>query len=111
RDTLGRRDGVEIGVGDRHVPAHDNVIADAQLLFAQQHRIGEVTVIPDLYAPLFADGEMNDLHRGVVANRERGVAFTEEAPEGVFVRDHTACADAHVGGQRHAFQTLTTHIY
>ena len=63
------RERVEVGVGDRRVPADDDVVADPQLQLAQQHGVGEVAVVADLDAALLAEGELDAVHRAVRADR------------------------------------------
>ncbi len=99
-DALGRGDRVEVGVGDRGVPADDDVAADAQLQLAEQHGVREVAVVADLDAPLLADGEVDPVHRAVGADHQRRVEPAAEPLEGVVAGQHAVRADADVRRQR-----------
>src|SRR5207245_7594912 len=44
-DALGRVERMKIRVGNRRVPADDDVIADAHFQFTKQTRVGEIAVV------------------------------------------------------------------
>src|SRR5436189_187863 len=45
-DALGRLEQMKIRVGNRRVPANDDVIADAHFQITKQDRVGEIPIVP-----------------------------------------------------------------
>src|SRR5262249_551069 len=86
-------------VGQGGVPADHDEAADPHLQLAEQDGVGEVAVIADHHAPLFAQGEVDALHRAVSADGQRLLQPPVTALEGELSCQDAAGADAHVRRQ------------
>src|SRR5882672_4971867 len=90
------RNRMKVGVGERSIPARDDIIADAQFQFTQEDYIAEIAVIADLDFASVAEGKMDAIHGAVFTDDEGGVVCGPEALKGVLAFQHGAVTELNV---------------
>ena len=97
--TGNRIDRMKVCIGDRSVPAGDNIIADDDLELAQQHGAGENTVVTDPDARLLPHGEVHAVHVAALADDEAGIEPTMKSLEGKLAVDDGVQTNPYVSRQ------------
>jgi hypothetical protein len=87
---------MEVSVSNRCVPADDDIVADLQLLLAEQERVREVAPVANSDPRLGTKGKMNSVHCAVAANRQRRVEGAAKPMESVVPNDQRVPADTDV---------------
>src|SRR6266536_2814665 len=96
-DALGRRERMKIRVGNRRVPANDDVIANAHFQFTKQDRVGEIAIVPDLYPAFFTEREMDPVHRAVGTDDQRVRFVVAKAFKREIAGDESVRAESNIG--------------
>ena len=101
---------MKIRIGNGGVPADDHIVADAQLLLAEQHRVGKEAVSSNFDSRRFAQRKMDAIHSAVLADNQGRVLLALEAFKSQVALDHRVGTQPDIGRQ-FAIQPATGRIF